>query len=56
MNPRISVDVSTWDVQPKDGWAAAILAHQHRIDQEAAGERWTCKCRCCQWLREHNHD
>jgi len=31
------------------------LAHQHRIDQEAAGEKWTCKCRCCEWARAHSN-
>jgi len=44
------------EIRWKSAWAALILAHQHKIDQEAAGEAWTCKCRCCRWARTHAND
>jgi len=37
-------------IRPRSAWAALILAHQHKIDQEAEGETWTCVCRCCRFF------
>jgi len=52
MIPRTIPIPADVQIRPKSAWAALILAHQHKIDQEAEGETWTCECRCCEWVRK----
>jgi hypothetical protein len=52
MIPRtFPVPAGQYPIQPKNACWVLILAHQHRIDQLAEGELWTCACRCCEWAR-----
>jgi len=44
------------EIRPQFAWAALILAHQHKVDQEKEGKAWTCKCRCCHWARTPDAD
>jgi hypothetical protein len=54
MIPRTIAMPDDAEIRPQFSWAALLLAHQHRIDQLAAGEAWTCACRCCRWARTHS--
>lgn len=47
----IPPDHECYPVQSRNEWGVLLIAHMHRVEDEAYGGVWACICRCCLWAR-----